>query len=75
MWMCYAGYVPGKEGCKFFEWAVFDEDGEPPWAKEAMGGEKKSSGAGDECLEGNQNERPENGEEGKEGALGSVDGG
>lgn len=30
-WMCYAGNVPGKEGCSFFEWATFDEDGEPVW--------------------------------------------
>lgn len=30
-WMCYAGNVPSKEGCTFFEWAVFDEDGEPVW--------------------------------------------
>jgi hypothetical protein len=32
-WMCYAGNVPGKEGCSFFEWAEFDEDGEPVWKK------------------------------------------
>ncbi|KAL8735271.1 MAG: hypothetical protein Q9181_002883 [Wetmoreana brouardii] len=24
--------TPGKEGCTFFQWAEFDEDGEPPWA-------------------------------------------
>jgi hypothetical protein len=30
-WMCYAGNVPGKEGCNFFEWAEFDEDGNPVW--------------------------------------------
>lgn len=34
MWMCYASYVPGKKGCSFFQWAEFDDDGEPPWAKE-----------------------------------------
>jgi hypothetical protein len=28
-WMCHAGNVPGKEGCTFFEWAKFDDDGEP----------------------------------------------
>lgn len=33
MWMCHAGNTPGKEGCSFFQWAEFDEDGEPPWAK------------------------------------------
>jgi len=30
-WMCHAGNVPGKEGCTFFEWARFDDDGEPIW--------------------------------------------
>jgi hypothetical protein len=32
-WMCHAGNVPEKEkeGCGFFEWAVFDEDGNPIW--------------------------------------------
>ena len=33
MWMCHAGNTPGKAGCNFFQWAEFDEDGEPPWAK------------------------------------------
>ncbi len=33
MWMCHAGNSPGNEGCTFFQWAEFDEDGEPPWAK------------------------------------------
>lgn len=28
-WMCHAGAVPGKEGCSFFLWAEFDEDGNP----------------------------------------------
>ena len=31
--MCHAGYVPGQESCSFFQWAEFDEDGEPPWAE------------------------------------------
>ncbi|KAJ5167369.1 uncharacterized protein N7482_006150 [Penicillium canariense] len=31
MWMCYAGYQPGKEGCSFFRWAEFDDDGNPVW--------------------------------------------
>ena len=30
-WMCHAGNVPGKEACAFFEWAEFDDDGEPIW--------------------------------------------
>ncbi|KAI9727243.1 MAG: hypothetical protein M1828_006862 [Chrysothrix sp. TS-e1954] len=31
MWMCHAGGTPGQQGCGFFQWAEFDEDGEPPW--------------------------------------------
>ncbi|KAF2876618.1 GRF zinc finger domain-containing protein [Massariosphaeria phaeospora] len=34
MWMCYTNYVPGENGCSFFQWAEFDDDGEPPWARE-----------------------------------------
>jgi hypothetical protein len=30
-WMCYAGNAPGKEGCTYFEWAEFDDDGNPIW--------------------------------------------
>ena len=33
MWMCYAGYDPGKQGCSFFQWAEFDEDGDPVWER------------------------------------------
>ncbi|KAK5010547.1 hypothetical protein LTR16_005196 [Cryomyces antarcticus] len=33
MWMCHANYTPGQPGCSFFQWADFDDDGEPPWAK------------------------------------------
>ena len=29
--MCYVGNVPGKDGCTFFEWAEFDDDGNPIW--------------------------------------------
>ncbi|KEY71467.1 hypothetical protein S7711_03533 [Stachybotrys chartarum IBT 7711] len=28
-WMCHAGNIPGKEGCAFFQWAEFDDDGNP----------------------------------------------
>ncbi|KAJ5312654.1 hypothetical protein PENANT_c007G05126 [Penicillium antarcticum] len=31
MWMCYAGFAPGKEGCTFFQWAEFNDDGDPVW--------------------------------------------
>lgn len=33
-WMCHAGNVPGKEGCTFFEWARFTDDGDPIWKDE-----------------------------------------
>lgn len=36
MWMCHVHYVPGQEGCAFFQWAEFDDDGEPPWAASAV---------------------------------------
>jgi len=31
--VCHAGNVPEKEkdGCVFFDWAGFDEDGNPVW--------------------------------------------
>ncbi|KAG9236806.1 hypothetical protein BJ875DRAFT_204097 [Amylocarpus encephaloides] len=32
-WMCHASNVPEKDGCCFFEWAIFSEDGEPIWKK------------------------------------------
>jgi hypothetical protein len=34
MWMCYAGFAPGKEGCSFFQWAEFDDDGDPVWDRQ-----------------------------------------
>ncbi|OJD37207.1 grf zinc finger domain-containing protein [Diplodia corticola] len=37
MWMCHTSYTPGQEGCSFFQWAEFDDDGEPPWAKNVAG--------------------------------------
>ncbi|KAJ5676656.1 uncharacterized protein N7477_002289 [Penicillium maclennaniae] len=35
MWMCYAGYAPGKQGCTFFQWAEFNDDGDPMWGSAA----------------------------------------
>lgn len=32
-WMCHAGNVPNKDGCTFFQWAEFDNDGNPIWKK------------------------------------------
>lgn len=37
MWMCYTSYVPGQDGCSFFQWAKFNEDGEPPWTADSDG--------------------------------------
>lgn len=31
-WMCHTSYVPGKDGCTFFQWAEFDDDGKPSWS-------------------------------------------
>lgn len=36
MWMCFAGYEPGKQGCSFFQWAEFDDDGDPMWKKKQI---------------------------------------
>ncbi|KAL3467466.1 hypothetical protein BJX64DRAFT_143088 [Aspergillus heterothallicus] len=31
MWTCYVGSKPEKKGCGFFQWADFDDNGEPLW--------------------------------------------
>ncbi|KAF9881820.1 GRF zinc finger [Colletotrichum karsti] len=31
-WMCHGGNVPGKNSCSFFQWARFDDDGNPIWS-------------------------------------------
>lgn len=36
MWMCYAGFAPGKQGCSFFQWAEFDDDGDPVWDRKRI---------------------------------------
>jgi hypothetical protein len=41
MWMCHTNYVPGQDGCGYFQWAEFDDDGEPPWAAKAADEVKK----------------------------------
>ncbi|KZM25302.1 oxidoreductase [Ascochyta rabiei] len=41
MWMCHTNYVPGQDGCSFFQWAEFDDDGEPPWAARARADQEK----------------------------------
>lgn len=40
-WMCHTSYVPGTEGCSFFQWADFDDDGIPIWVQKDQ--PKKSS--------------------------------
>jgi hypothetical protein len=42
-WMCHAGNVPGKEGCTFFQWAEFDDDGEPIWKSGGSEGKGKNA--------------------------------
>lgn len=37
MWMCHSNYTPGQSGCGYFQWAEFDEDGQPAWAKDYKG--------------------------------------
>ena len=32
-WMCHANNTPGKDGCSFFQWAEFDDDGNPIFGK------------------------------------------
>lgn len=34
IWVCAQDYQPGHENCGYFEWARFDEFGEPPWSAE-----------------------------------------
>jgi len=41
MWMCHVHYVPGQDGCSFFQWAEFDDDGEPPWRARVEQDEKR----------------------------------
>lgn len=38
-WMCHTSYAPGNDGCSFFQWAQFDDDGLPDWGdnKETKG--------------------------------------
>lgn len=51
MWMCHANYTPGKNGCGFFVWAEFDEDGNPPWARDYKKA-RMEDGERSEALEG-----------------------
>ncbi|KAG6014031.1 hypothetical protein E4U54_005929 [Claviceps lovelessii] len=44
-WMCHAGNVPGKEGCSFFQWADFDDDGNPVLKKGESVGQTEQHGS------------------------------
>lgn len=61
MWMCHAHYIPGQEGCSFFQWAEFDEDGEPVWGGKAGAGDGDGDGHGREERAGRKDEAVEEG--------------
>ncbi len=48
MWMCQVGGQPnGGDGCGFFEWAEFTDDGEPVWSKKTSSVDlQKQNGVG-----------------------------
>ena len=52
MWMCHTSYVPGQKGCSYFQWAEFDDDGNPPWAMEAKVRENEQIKNNDTSLKG-----------------------
>lgn len=41
-WSCYAGNIAGRQPCRFFLWATFDDEGEPVWGAD----DKERAGAG-----------------------------
>ncbi|KIH90105.1 CUE domain protein [Sporothrix brasiliensis 5110] len=43
-WMCHAGNIPDREGCTFFLWAEFDDDGVPVWKLKDKEREKAGMG-------------------------------
>ncbi|KAI1004152.1 hypothetical protein K3495_g4062 [Podosphaera aphanis] len=47
-WACHAGSVPGKDDCGFFQWAEFDDDGEPLWKSGSVSGENSEVNVLDE---------------------------
>ncbi|EEH08546.1 GRF zinc finger domain-containing protein [Histoplasma capsulatum G186AR] len=46
MWMCYSGYAVGKASCSFFQWAEFDDEGEPIWLDKEKSVERQTEGQG-----------------------------
>jgi hypothetical protein len=58
MWMCHVHYVPGQDGCSFFQWAEFDEDGEPPWKERVRQDEEALRAAGEAAAGGAGEKRP-----------------
>ncbi|KAJ9138842.1 Alpha-ketoglutarate-dependent dioxygenase alkB-like protein [Pleurostoma richardsiae] len=55
-WMCYAGNVPGKESCAFFQWADFDDDGNPVWDKRPAAAARPACAPRSEMADGAQAE-------------------
>lgn len=45
-WMCHAGNVPGKDGCTFFQWAEFDDDGNPVWRGKGAASPRRATDQG-----------------------------
>lgn len=45
-WMCHAGNVPGKDGCTFFQWAEFDDDGNPIWRGKGVASPQRATDQG-----------------------------
>ena len=47
-WMCHAGNMPGRQGCTYFQWAEFDDDGRPlRRAGDKAAGQQGQTGAAD----------------------------
>ncbi|KAI9674129.1 MAG: hypothetical protein M1817_001947 [Caeruleum heppii] len=40
-WMCQVGGREGETGCNFFQWAHFDDDGDPEWVRKEKQHEKE----------------------------------
>lgn len=63
IWVCAQDYRPGHENCGYFEWAKFDEFGEPPWSVEFVPGTQEEEVGDCEMLEVNGVEDQEDEEE------------
>lgn len=77
-WTCNQDYKVGAKGCGFFQWAEFDEFGEPPWSAEFKGGKGKYERAKNEVKTGGNGKDEDEGwekwpEEGEEEYMGGRD--